>query len=434
LLSKLFVIVRGNALVSFPQLEREVSELREQLEREKVVESSRDIWGCNQGMNRMVKEERRPMYGKPLPYLERMHQPPLEARQHHHQIYPPQNTYHRPQFPNREDQQLESKSPRSIGWERREAEAKAAEDQVAQERAAAGRKDAAARAPDAITGFDEVGSTGRGRKATNEARGAPNAAEEVKEAAVPVSVALPLKSAAPLAPLESASSPVPPSAAARQVPARQRRRQRKLQQQQAARQQNAIIHAQRQSQREKVEEEEAKDSVQAQAGGGEELCEKPWSRSMEVRGNEVGYLLRNPVRSTQEMSCALAAAEAGLLFLDHLEAKARELGVLRGTLSRWILPFAEEGQSVEGQRSFAREVMTSLPPAVKQKLSDKEVNYLVKGANSVRRLIRVKIADDNDLNQAKESLLITARFFKRVLGEANDLNIEPYELLKMRRG
>ena len=214
---------------------------------------------------------------------------------------------------------------------------------------------------------------------------------------------------------------------ARQVPARQRRRQRKLQQQQAARQQNALLQAQR-------HRVPPPDSQEKAGGEVNEVREKPWSRSMEVRGSEVEHLLREPVRSAQEMAYTLAAAEAGLLFLDHLEAKARELGVLRGTLSRWILPFAEEGQSVAGQRSHAREVMASLPPAVKQRLSDKEVSYLVKGANSVRRLIRVKIADDNDLNQAAASLRTTERFFKRLLDEAIDLQVEPYELLKIRRG
>lgn len=34
-------------------------------------------------------------------------------------------------------------------------------------------------------------------------------------------------------------------------------------------------------------------------------------------------------------------------------------------------------------------------------VTDKEIAYLVQGANSVRDLIRVKIADENDLNQAR---------------------------------
>ncbi len=65
---------------------------------------------------------------------------------------------------------------------------------------------------------------------------------------------------------------------------------------------------------------------------------KPWSRSMEVRSNEVEFMLRKPVESDEDIQYTLAAAEAGLIFMDALEAKSKKLGVLRGTLSRWILP------------------------------------------------------------------------------------------------
>jgi hypothetical protein len=41
----------------------------------------------------------------------------------------------------------------------------------------------------------------------------------------------------------------------------------------------------------------------------------------------------------------------------------------------------------------------------RSRISDKEVAYLVRGANSVRKLIRVKIADENDLNQARVRIL-----------------------------
>ena len=57
----------------------------------------------------------------------------------------------------------------------------------------------------------------------------------------------------------------------------------------------------------------------------------------------------------------------------------------------------------------------------------------MRGANSVRKLIRVKIADDNDLNQAKDSLLLKARFFRRVMKEAKESEAEPYKLLQLRR-
>ena len=59
-----------------------------------------------------------------------------------------------------------------------------------------------------------------------------------------------------------------------------------------------------------------------------------------------------------------------------------------------------------------------MPADVRRQLGDKDVGYLVKSANSVRRLIRVKIADDNDLNTARDALATAARFFRRVTEEA----------------
>jgi hypothetical protein len=47
-----------------------------------------------------------------------------------------------------------------------------------------------------------------------------------------------------------------------------------------------------------------------------------------------------------------------------------------------------------------------------------QVARLVRGATSVRALVRVKIADDNDLNTAREALATMAGFFKRVSEEA----------------
>ena len=47
-----------------------------------------------------------------------------------------------------------------------------------------------------------------------------------------------------------------------------------------------------------------------------------------------------------------------------------------------------------------------------------QVHYLVAGANGVRRLVRIKIADDNDLEQARVALVTTMTFFKRLQAEA----------------
>ena len=57
------------------------------------------------------------------------------------------------------------------------------------------------------------------------------------------------------------------------------------------------------------------------------------------------------------------------------------------------------------------------------------MHYLVSGANNVRRLVRIKIADDNDLEQARTALVTGASFFKMLQGEADELSLTSYELL-----
>jgi hypothetical protein len=59
------------------------------------------------------------------------------------------------------------------------------------------------------------------------------------------------------------------------------------------------------------------------------------------------------------------------------------------------------------------------------------VHYLVAGANGVRKLIRVKIADDNDLEQARRALKSTDMFFKALYQRAKEAGITPYQLLQM---
>lgn len=78
-------------------------------------------------------------------------------------------------------------------------------------------------------------------------------------------------------------------------------------------------------------------------------------------------------------------------------------------------------------------VIKNIPESLKGKLSDRQIHYLVSGVNGVRQLVRVKIADENDLEQAKQALLTTRDFCLRLQTEAATLvkhgqNITPYEL------
>ena len=51
------------------------------------------------------------------------------------------------------------------------------------------------------------------------------------------------------------------------------------------------------------------------------------------------FLLRKPVSSAEDVAGTAQAAKDGLVWLDEIDTLAEELGVLRGSLSRWLLPY-----------------------------------------------------------------------------------------------
>lgn len=115
-----------------------------------------------------------------------------------------------------------------------------------------------------------------------------------------------------------------------------------------------------------------------------------------------------------------------------MDRAAKSVGVLRGALSRWLLPY-DNNTRIDEQSSEVKMVMNNAPATLSGKLSERQVHYLVRGANSVRKLVRIKIADDNDLEQAKTALLTAVEFLKWLQIESEKINMTPYELLKQRR-
>ena len=112
-----------------------------------------------------------------------------------------------------------------------------------------------------------------------------------------------------------------------------------------------------------------------------------------------------------------------------MNAYARSLQVLRGALSRWLLPY-DNNTRIETQCSTPHSVVENMPEEFRGKLREREVHYLVAGANDVRKLVRIKIADDNDLEQARQALKTTDVFFKRLYERARDLSLTPFQLLQ----
>lgn len=106
----------------------------------------------------------------------------------------------------------------------------------------------------------------------------------------------------------------------------------------------------------------------------------------------------------------------------------------RGTLSRWLLPF-DSNTSITEQQSDANSVEDNTPSELKGKITSEQLKYLVSGVNGVRQLVRVKIADDNDLETATAAVRTTTDFLTRLKKAAQEMNdngqsTTPYELLQ----
>ena len=114
-----------------------------------------------------------------------------------------------------------------------------------------------------------------------------------------------------------------------------------------------------------------------------------------------------------------------------LNSLAKSMNILRGTLSRWLLPY-DNNTRIDEQCSTPHSVVDNMPDIMKGRISERQVHYLVGGANGVRRLVRIKIADDNDLEQARVALHTTMVFFKKLKSEATKNDLTEFELLKLR--
>ena len=64
-----------------------------------------------------------------------------------------------------------------------------------------------------------------------------------------------------------------------------------------------------------------------------------WTEELDNMWTETSLLLRVPITNAEDLIFVEASAEAGLLFMSELDDVARSLNVMRGTLSRWLLPY-----------------------------------------------------------------------------------------------
>jgi hypothetical protein len=102
--------------------------------------------------------------------------------------------------------------------------------------------------------------------------------------------------------------------------------------------------------------------------------ERGWGSQLSSRWAEVEFMLRHAVETDADLTYTAGAAEAGLIFMDHLEAKAQQLGVRKGQLSRWLLPYDLETSVAEQRARTPGTARFAMPQDIAAQISDREVS------------------------------------------------------------
>jgi hypothetical protein len=156
--------------------------------------------------------------------------------------------------------------------------------------------------------------------------------------------------------------------------------------------------------------------------------DSPRFNELNRRWGEVQYLLRKiPIRR-EDVAWTLSESRKGIYFLESLKVEASRLGMLRGALSRCVLPYNEDTSTLDQAN-----VSASANPEDMEKIADLDESTIVgmrEGAIALRGLVRVKIADDSDIELASVALDDVKTFFEMLVDESEKRGAEAFELLR----
>jgi hypothetical protein len=169
----------------------------------------------------------------------------------------------------------------------------------------------------------------------------------------------------------------------------------------------------------------------------------------------VEYLLRKPINTKEDLVTIGADAAKGEKYLTAVKAMASRLGMRRGALSRAALPFDDHTSLADQSNLNNRRGVYSIEVGAhtrdarlrgplrsnmratqaKQLLSkglvtESELAVLTEDATTLRALLRVKIADDADLDQAEAAVAELRRFLDTLGQESARVNKTAFELYK----
>ena len=125
---------------------------------------------------------------------------------------------------------------------------------------------------------------------------------------------------------------------------------------------------------------------------------------LKQRWGEVQFLLRiNIEKENNNFDLVHQTSHQSILFLEEMKTMAKEYGVLQGALSQWLMPF-DSNTSASDQTSIRRLRKGEHGSRLDEVPDEKRIE-MIKKLIDLRKLVKVKIADDNDLDLARRTVI-----------------------------
>jgi len=151
-----------------------------------------------------------------------------------------------------------------------------------------------------------------------------------------------------------------------------------------------------------------------------------------ARRGEVDCLLRIEMANAADVDKARDRVQEALAFDDELCELAASRGVIKGKLFQALLEELRATGASHAQLDNSCKKFGGFGVAKEFKLNLAEWASLTMKADALRNLVRIKVADDNDLQTARSGLVLCYEFFLG-LGQLTELRgpqADEYELLR----
>ena len=149
---------------------------------------------------------------------------------------------------------------------------------------------------------------------------------------------------------------------------------------------------------------------------GDDPTDEELFSAMQGQWVEVECLLRVQLRTLEALEEGRKRVSESLAFDNALGQKATQLGVLKGTIFQALLARADGSAD-------------STAASVGVEMGDAEWESQAAGADALRKLVRIKVQDDNDLKAANGALSSCAEFFANLSTYASRKGMKETDVL-----